>query len=481
MVHSIVMVQQRAKRSSSLRSMETSAKISSPHDLKWLQELVTAEQNQVELWVSSSDLNSDAEVIGDVEFFIDNYVDDNLSPRHVKNSIRDLLVKDIAGPLEYALRQGVREIISQADDENDTESDDMMTHWRLQAVSFLLSKLLPRVYHHEDFQSIRRAISQLLTQTLEIIVELYSFVVTSLSSDKSNNLRKQSLFLRAKEFLSIVTLLIWSVCYLEEGIELLQQQTVPYLRQLAMVDLLDKDWMYANGWEDILSLLEKANEGSSKIPRIPADKQLRDTTEMIQMARRSIRYHGVVLSTSSSLLPSPPSLDNDTSKQDDIDDIVNNKSRPDIMFRYFPKCSTYMCAEIETPDKPHRLRCYKCHYYHWCSPACQEFSESARSIIFGQHHDLFCHTISDFQARQCRNQLEEYLGIAYSSGVADDDDDDEDLDLIKCHACGLSKRFRPTSMQRCSQCKAVHYCSRACQIWDWNNMDHKSKCKPTLL
>merc|ERR1712176_899174 len=37
------------------------------------------------------------------------------------------------------------------------------------------------------------------------------------------------------------------------------------------------------------------------------------------------------------------------------------------------KCSSPYCSNIETKEKPHKLRCDECHYFHWCSKACRDY------------------------------------------------------------------------------------------------------------
>eukprot|EP00761_Pharyngomonas_kirbyi_P005041 gb/GECH01005046.1/.p1 GENE.gb/GECH01005046.1/~~gb/GECH01005046.1/.p1 ORF type:complete len:840 (+),score=206.76 gb/GECH01005046.1/:1-2520(+) len=46
----------------------------------------------------------------------------------------------------------------------------------------------------------------------------------------------------------------------------------------------------------------------------------------------------------------------------------------------------------------------------------------------------------------------------------------------KCAHCGRTNAKEGTKLKRCSACKSVYYCSRNCQIIDWNS-GHKEKCK----
>lgn len=359
---------------------------------------------------------------------------DTNSPRTL--NMVDIILIDIAAPIEYTLKRGIRDIAK----------SDQLNQLRRKKVVFYITKVLARIYNHPNYRNSKELISKVVTDLLVLITELY----TENLPDK-NDAVKMTTFFKAKEFLSSITLKIWSICLYEEGVALMENQTIPYLRQLAMMDILDKNWKYAGGWEDVLKLLEDKH---GKMLRLPTDKALSESTEMSRKARNSIRCQVMALS---GLVPA-----NVPDRQKIVKDIVRDFAPQ--MFCYYPKCSAYMCSEVETAEKPHRLRCYRCHYFHWCSSACQIYSETVAC-----HHESYCENCPDAKKRQCRNEMEEHLGIEYR-GESDDDDE-----IVKCHACGLKKKYSK-SMQRCSSCKAVHYCSQACQVWDWSKGEHRSKC-----
>lgn len=393
---------------------------SSPNDLKWLHNIETVEC-EVEGKTTSYDIEDFGDIydenntraLADIDAFLDTHNSQNLDIRH-------FLLNDILHPLEYTLRCGVRDM---------TESEQITKLRRVKAI-FFINQVLPRVYHNKNFAELQDTISRAITGVLVLIAELS----TVYSADKED-IANTSTFFKTKEFLSSVALQIVSVWFCEEGVPLVENRTIPYLRQLAMMDILDENWNYAGGWEELLKLLE---ERHGVQPRIAADKALDESTTMMRQARNSIRLQILELEG-----PKASAI------------------KPREMYTYFPKCSAYMCSEIETADKPHRLRCYQCHYYHWCSPACQQYSEEV-----ADHHEIFCKHCPEEKAEECREQMRYFFNIP-----------PVDEDEIKCHACGLLKRLSK-SMNRCSKCKAVHYCSRTCQVWDWTNGDHRSKCSP---
>jgi hypothetical protein len=49
-------------------------------------------------------------------------------------------------------------------------------------------------------------------------------------------------------------------------------------------------------------------------------------------------------------------------------------------FQYFTKCSVYLCCSVETAKKPHKHRCTRCYYFHFCSDACKDYADT-----FGLH------------------------------------------------------------------------------------------------
>jgi hypothetical protein len=404
---------------------------SNSRDLKWLHKfgVIEAEVDGQIISYEVEDFgdcyNGDNEALGDIDEFLASHGSENLDIEH-------FLLNDVLTPIEYTLRSGVR----------DLEKSEHIDRLRKKKVIFIVNHVLPRIYHHTNFTELRPTISRALTGLLMLIVEL-----NATHSPDKEEVANMSTYFKAKEFLSSVALQIWSVCLYEQGIPLVEDRTVACLRQLAMLDILDENWNYAGGWEQVMRLLE---ERHGRLPRIGADRRLDEGTDLIRRARNSIRCQVLEL--------------------DDLQTTAPKSTwgyQVPQMYSYFPKCSAYMCAEVETSDKPHRLRCYRCHYYHWCSPACQQYSEEVAG-----HHDMFCEAVPEENAAECRGQMQDYLNIACVN-------DGNDVNKITCHACGLRKMLS-SSMNRCSKCKAVHYCSRTCQAWDWTSGDHKAKCSPPL-
>ena len=405
---------------------------SSSNDLKWLHQFKTVKHEvEGEVVTYKTELfgdyyDGDGRTLRVVEEFLDKHHSETMD-------IDRFLLEDILEPIQYSIRNGVREIKASRD----------TTHLRQKKIAFLIKHVVPRIYHHQNFAGHRSQISRGVTGLLMLIVGL-----CTAQKDDKDDIQKKTAFLQTKEFLASVAVQIWSVCLYEEGIPLVENKTLAYMRQLAMMDVLDEKWNFAGGWERILCLLE---ERHGALPRIPMDKALQDNTDSLRQARNSLRCQILELNRLERRWVTFSSTKEG-----------GKKFGPPPIYAYYPKCSAYMCSEVETPEKPHRLRCYKCHYYHWCSPACRQYSEEV-----ADHHDKFCEQCPEECADECRDQMHEFLGIQRVNDTRDED--------IKCHACGLMKK-NAKSMNRCSKCKAIHYCSRSCQVWDWTKGGHRNKC-----
>ena len=407
----------------------------SPHHLKWLHQFkgVTfldnndAEEKKTEVFFSTDD-----EAIHNVNMFLDSH-----DASDGTMNIEELLMKDIARPVEQSLKAGVKDI----------RKSPRLTKLRRRKIEFIIREVLVRMYKHENFHSVQNAISVTLTGMLALIANLY----TANPRDK-DSAKKMDAYFKAKEFLTNISFLIWAECFHDAGIALAEDLTLPYLRKLAMLDLLDTDWSYAGSWEGLLNMLDLKHDKNHA--RLSSDKAINETTRMIRLARKSIWTQTIALS----------GYNMENYVEDDYPESLKGIIReyaPQI-FRYYPKCSAFMCSEVETPAKPHRLRCYRCHYYHWCSPACQRTSEEIEC-----QHQKYCGHLPDEVVMQCRVESEEFLGIRYADELKNAG--------VKCHACGIHKS-QAKSLNRCSKCKSVHYCSRACQIWDWDTGNHRLTC-----
>ena len=49
-------------------------------------------------------------------------------------------------------------------------------------------------------------------------------------------------------------------------------------------------------------------------------------------------------------------------------------------------------------------------------------------------------------------------------------------DLSVCVNCGISGESKGAKLNSCSQCKAVKYCGKACQVEHWKEGGHKKAC-----
>lgn len=401
---------------------------STPDNLKWLHKLEVIECDdqiayQVEDFGSYYD-GSDQGVIDDIDQFLDTHDTRNLH-------LEDFFQTDILDPIEFTLEWGVRDITK----------DDKINNLRRMKAIFIINEVIPRIFNHPNFESLSVTIARAVTGLLSRIIELNE---VHAKHAQRRNMHDVTSYFKAKHFLSGVALQIWSVCLYEKGVPMIRDRTLPYLRQLAMLDLIDILFNFAGGWGQIMELLE-AKHGD--LPHIPIDRALADSTDILRTARNSIRLQILELGEAS------------VSDRSSITRTVPQ------MYRYSPKCSAYLCHNIETADKAHRYRCYHCHYYHWCSQACREYSEEVAG-----HHELFCKSCPDTKLQEIRAEMQDHLNIPDIVGA---------IKQPKCHACGIPQNGR-LILERCSQCKAAHYCSKTCQAWDWQCGDHRNKCEPPI-
>mmetsp|Transcript_44922 Transcript_44922/g.108593 ORF Transcript_44922/g.108593 Transcript_44922/m.108593 type:complete len:417 (-) Transcript_44922:1653-2903(-) len=407
-----------------------SAAAPNSRSLKWLHQFETVSYRR-----GDKTLEQKVEVFGDfydgtehvlncIDKFMDQHTSENLD-------IALFLLQDVFKPLQETLEKGVKQIHLSTD----------MNLLRQQKATFILKYVIPKIYNHHNFAETKEILCRSITGILILIREL--FFVHLRDPDNTSNLEK---YFKAKEFLANITLQIWAVVYCKHGIPFVEDQTLPYLRQLAMLDVFDKNWSVAGSWEQSIRLLE---ERFGNLPRISSDKSLDETSEIIEQSRNSLRCQ--------QLCADYPRA---------VDYYLEERRDHDLMYQYSPKCSAYMCSEIETPNQPHRLRCYRCYYFHWCSPACRDYSEEVQDV-----HTSYCKGCPGTKVKECRVQMNEYLNI-HDATV-------QRTDKVKCHACGLQKEYSQF-MERCSKCKAKYYCSKSCQRWDWYQGNHRLNCKSPL-
>jgi hypothetical protein len=274
------------------------------------------------------------------------------------------------------------------------------------------------------------------------------------------DIRQTIIHFEGKEFLSATACETWDTLY-DFSIPFNPTLFIPVLRRCAMLDILDKDWNMLGGWEDILKGLEAKCFPSQSVLRLHSDHILHEQTTVLRNSRNSMQC-----------------------KFFSVRFMRYTEDQAPQRWRYFPKCSAPACAHIESPTHPHKYRCRKCWYFHYCSASCQEYSDNIMGL-----HGKFCADTPEKKAAQCRKETEQYLGWAVSATVGDDECS------LQCRACGatqtvadwdasvtnVSNNASSSSsfkMKRCTQCRAVCYCSRQCQEWDWRVGGHKAICKP---
>jgi MYND finger len=222
-----------------------------------------------------------------------------------------------------------------------------------------------------------------------------------------------------------------------------------------MLDVLDKDWNMLGGWEDILKGIEAKCCAGMSVSRLSSDQILHETTTILRNARNSMQC-----------------------KFFSVRFMRYTEDQAPQRWRYFPKCSAPTCSNIETPLNPHGYRCRKCWYFHYCSPACQEYCDNIMGL-----HPKFCKDTPMSKSGMCQKETEQYLGWTVTSLST------EALDTLTCHACGSVEEVQngskvanngssSSTMKRCQQCQAICYCSRRCQEWDWRIGGHRETCKP---
>lgn len=321
--------------------------------------------------------------------------------------------------------------------ENVTPDDQRHMKERLKKARYKISFLLHRVMGGmltsalSKWQNRRDDLLQVCFQTLQLLPRL----AESCPHHKSD-IRQVIIHFEGKEFLASCACETWDTLY-DHSIPLDPRTFVPILRRCAMLDILDKDWNMLGGWEDILKALEaKCFMDTGPVPRLPSDSVLQETTTILRNARNSMQC-----------------------KFFSVRFLRYTDDQAPQRWRYFPKCSAPACANLETPQKPHTLRCTHCWYFHYCSSSCQEYCDSIMGL-----HPKFCKDTPKDKAAQCQREMEQYLGL------------NQEPDMT-CHACGLEEQHVTEGMKRCSQCQKVYYCSRQCQEWDWRVGGHKQVCK----
>lgn len=279
----------------------------------------------------------------------------------------------------------------------------------------------------------------------------------------ASDIRLAIIHFEGKEFLAAVACETWDTLY-DFSIPIDPDKFIPVLRRCAMLDILDKDWNMLGGWEDILKGMEAKCCNRGTVHRLASDAVLHEATTILRNARNSMQC-----------------------KFFSVRFMRYTEDQAPQRWRYFPKCSAPACANIETPQHPHKHRCRKCWYFHYCSAACQEYCDNIMGL-----HPKFCKDTPSSKAALCQKETEQYLG--WTTAVPDNHHRSENR--VACHSCGAFEEDENSNsgggggssstcstksssmMKRCSQCHQVCYCSRQCQEWDWRVGGHRDLCKP---
>jgi hypothetical protein len=264
---------------------------------------------------------------------------------------------------------------------------------------------------------------------------------------KPKDLGPLVLHFQVKQFLSECACVIWSTIVNDDPTRYMRITSaarppkrdipldliMPTMRRLAMLDLVDRNWDQFGDWNAIFQ--EFQSQGVSPLSKTQADQILQERSSQWKLARNSLacRDHHKM----GSAMGFAPQC-----------------------FRYFPKCTADMCSNIETPKKPHSIRCQKCYYFHCCSSACQRYAD-----MFDQHQ---CDITPPEKASLIKGETDLYLKKNQI----------EVKEAKQCHFCSTKKKhLAKNTMSRCSSCQTVWYCSKECQRWDWSSGNHKSECK----
>lgn len=399
-------------------------------DLTWLRECDTRVDSKGQPYLQLEYRDDDT-----IMLYLKNFLE--------KSSAQKQVVEEFYQIWQQTVLSTLLEISAVWQKENVSPDDQRHMKERLKKARYKISFLLHRVMGgmltslHSRWKNRRDDLLHVCLQTLQLLPRL----AESCPHHKSD-IRQVIIHFEGKEFLASCACETWDTLY-DHAIPLDPKLFVPVLRRCAMLDILDKDWNMLGGWEDILKALEaKCFIDAGPVLRLSSDAVLQETTSILRNARNSMQC-----------------------KFFSVRFLRYTDDQAPQRWRYFPKCSAPACANLETPQKPHTLRCQNCWYFHYCSSSCQEYCDNIMGL-----HPKFCKDTPKDKAAQCRKEMESYLGWNHEPDMT-------------CHACGLEEHHVVASegMKRCSQCQKVFYCSRQCQEWDWRVGGHKQICKEKEL
>ena len=151
---------------------------------------------------------------------------------------------------------------------------------------------------------------------------------------------------QVKEFLTDLSSKVWSSVLYDTNARVPADELIPIMRQLAMLDCVDRGWNWHGSWSEVLDAL--SNKCCGQVKRIGADDELERISSQIRKADNSMRCKLMACSSEYGSLMS--GIDSAPQK-----------------WRYQLKCSAMNCSNIEDPENPHTLRCQECWYFHWCN------------------------------------------------------------------------------------------------------------------
>jgi hypothetical protein len=255
---------------------------------------------------------------------------------------------------------------------------------------------------------------------------------------KPKNVRPTLLHFCIKTHLSECACTIWNSLVPEDTISsttvIPLDLLIPTMRRLGMMDVLDKDWNMCGDWNEILEVFQR----QAPLQKTSADKILQELSLVWKLARNSMQCR-----THHNFPGMPAAL-----------------SHAPQCFHHFSKCTARACANVETPQKPHKIRCKKCWYFHCCSLACESYAE-----MFDQHQ---CSFTPPDKVALIKAETELFLK---PKSLAE-----EVYEGKRCNFCLTKQENHSGKMMRCGACQSVWYCSRECQQWDWSLGSHKAQC-----
>ena len=242
---------------------------------------------------------------------------------------------------------------------------------------------------------------------------------------KPKNSADTRIHFQVKTFLCEASLRAWSGIFESDEIHNKKRPLVaiptdlllPTMRRLGMLDLLDEDWNMFGPWDEVLDHIVNSSGGISKVP---ADKILAEKSCIWNKARNSIACRRMSRNHS-----------------------FGRDSAPQC-FRYFNKCSVDMCCNVETAKKPHKHRCTKCYYFHFCSDACKNYA-----AMFDLHD---CDFTPPDKVASIKKEMESYLGLNKTQNNTKHE---------VCNFCRMKRADLPAggALLQCMGCKSVAYVS----------------------